>query len=335
MGEASPAANAAQAQRWNGPSGRHWIEHRERHLAEHQKLTPHLFHRAEIAPGERVLDVGCGCGDTTIMAACAAGAGTLPDSVGAQSSDRAEAGRLGIAVGLDLSAPMLAVARRLAAQAGAANAGFVQGDAQACPLHRSTFDLIISNFGIMFFGNPVAAFARLATVVRPHGRLTFLCWQDDTENEVFAIPLEAFGAYVQLPGPSVNTLFVDPRQISVLLSETGWGDVEVTSVDELAWLGSDVDDVMGYVRGMPVIRNLTASLDPLLSERALAVVARQYAARQRPDGIWVRAAAWLVAARRVLPKPCSLGAYRIAPEFNKSVTLRGMNSSRGAVSLPC
>jgi SAM-dependent methyltransferase len=298
MGEVSPA-NAAQAQRWNGPSGQHWIEHRERHLAEHQNLTPHLFQRAGIVPGERVLDVGCGCGDTTIMSAHAA-SGTPRAAAGTQSPDREEAGRLGRAVGLDLSAPMLAVARRLAAQAGAANAGFVQGDAQACPLRRNTFDLIISNFGIMFFGDPVAAFARLATVVRPHGRLTFLCWQDDTENEVFAIPLHAFGAYVQLPGPSANELFVDPRQITALLYETGWEDVEVTSVDELAWLGSDVNDVMRYVRGMPVIRNLTASLDdPPLSERVLAVVAKQYAARQRPDGIWVRAAAWLVAARRV------------------------------------
>jgi SAM-dependent methyltransferase len=303
VGEVSPAAaNAAQAQRWNGPSGRHWIEHRERHLAEHQNLTPHLFHRAAIVPGERVLDVGCGCGDTTIMAAHAA-AGMLRDGTGTRSPRREEADCPGSAVGLDLSAPMLVVARRLAAQAGAANAGFVQGDAQACPLRRNTFDLIISNFGIMFFGDPLAAFARLVDVVRPRGRLTFLCWQDDTENELFAIPLHAFGDYVQLPGPSANKLFVDPRQIAALLSETGWEDVEITPVDELAWLGSDVNDVMRYVRGMPMIRDLTASLDdPVLSERALAAVATQYAERQRPDGIWVRAAAWLVAAR-VLPEP--------------------------------
>src|ERR1700761_4927863 len=73
MDRVSPATNAAQVQRWNGASGQHWIEHRERHLAEHQNLTPHLFRSAAIAPGERVLDVGCGCGDTTIMAARSAG----------------------------------------------------------------------------------------------------------------------------------------------------------------------------------------------------------------------------------------------------------------------
>lgn len=72
MAELSPAANAAQAERWNGPSGLYWIKHCERHLAGHQHLTPHLFRAAGISPGERTLDVGCGCGSTTITAARAA-----------------------------------------------------------------------------------------------------------------------------------------------------------------------------------------------------------------------------------------------------------------------
>ena len=71
--EAGRSANAAQVRRWNGESGRYWIAHRERHLARHQSLIPHLFGAAAIAPGERVLDVGCGCGVTTIMAARVAG----------------------------------------------------------------------------------------------------------------------------------------------------------------------------------------------------------------------------------------------------------------------
>jgi SAM-dependent methyltransferase len=287
MGEVSPATNAAQAQRWNGASGQYWIEHRERHLAEHRNLTPHLFRSAAIARGEKVLDVGCGCGDTTIMAARAAG--TPP---GGKPS------RAGSAVGLDLSAPMLAVARRLAAQAGVTNARFVRGDAQACPLRRAAFDIVISNFGVMFFDDPWAAFAGLAAAARPQGRLAFLCWQDDTQNEVFAIPLRAFGAHTRLPGPPVSDLFVDPRQITELLSGSGWGDVRVSSVNERAWIGSDVKDVMSYIRGMPVIRTLAASLDPVLTARVLAAVEEQYDAHQCPDGIWGHAAAWLVTAQR-------------------------------------
>ncbi len=287
MGEVSPTTNAAQAQRWNGASGQYWIEHRERHLAEHQNLTPHLFRSAAIVRGEQVLDVGCGCGDTTIMAAQAAA-----------GPPRERPGRAGSAVGLDLSAPMLAVARRLAAQAGTANARFVRGDAQACPLRRATFDVVISNFGVMFFDDPWAAFAGLAAAVRPHGRLAFLCWQDDSQNEVFAIPLRAFGAHTRLPGPSANDLFVDPRQITELLSASGWENVRVGSVNEPARVGSDVKDVMSYIRGMPVIRTVAASLDPMLTARALEAIEEQYDARRHPDGIWVHAAAWLVTAGR-------------------------------------
>ena len=234
-----------------------------------------------------MLDVGCGCGDTTIMAARAAGA-----------SPPEKPGRAGSAVGLDLSAPMLAVARRLAEGAGAANARFVRGDAQACPLRRAAFDVVISNFGVMFFDDPGGAFASLAAAVRRHGRLAFLCWQDDTQNEEFAIPLRAFAVHTRLPGPSASDLLVDPRQITELLSGSGWEDVRVAPVHESAWIGSDVKDVMSYIRGMPVIRTLAASLDPVLTARVLAAIEEQYDTRRRRDGIWVHAAAWLVAARR-------------------------------------
>ena len=284
MGRVNQAANAAQAQRWNGESGRYWIAHRERLLAAYQRLTPHLFAAAGISPGDRVLDVGCGCGATTIAAA--------------QAAD-GRPGRGGMAVGLDLSGPMLRVARRLAAQAGRANVGFVQGDAQACPLRPESFDVMISSFGVMFFDDPGAAFARMAGTLRHRGRLAFLCWQDRMHNEVFAIALRAFGAHMRLPAPAADDLFTDPRQVAELLSGTGWTDIRADAISEPARMGTGVADVMGYVRGMPMIRNLAADVgDDALTERVFATIEEQYAARQRPDGVWVQAAAWLVTARR-------------------------------------
>jgi ubiquinone/menaquinone biosynthesis C-methylase UbiE len=268
------------------------------YLAEHQHLTPHLFRAAGISPGERVLDVGCGCGTTTITAARAAQS-TVRGRPDVWWPGRDERSPDGVAVGLDLSAPMLGVGRRLAARAGRVNARFVRGDAQACPLGQNSCDVMISNFGVMFFHDPDAAFASIAAAVRPGGRLAFLCWQDDTKNEVFAIPMRPFAAHMELSGPAAGDLFTDPQRITGLLSGTGWKDIQITPVTEPSRTGSDVDDVMSYVRGMPMIRNLAASLeDPALTEYLLATVSDEYAARQRPDGIWVRAAAWLVTARR-------------------------------------
>lgn len=291
----SRRANAAQAQRWNGESGRYWVAHRERHLAGHRHLLPHLFGAAAISPGERVLDVGCGCGATTIAAAQAARGTAKAGPPGPLSGG----GESGGAIGLDLSGPMLDVARRLAARAGMTNAGFVRGDAQICPLRRESCDVMISSFGVMFFDDPAAAFGRLAATLRRRGRLAFLCWQHDMHNELFAIPLRAFGAHTRLPVPAVGELFTDPRRVTELLSATGWDDIQIDAVSEPAWIGSDVADVMSYVRGMPMIRSLAADLgNEVLAERVLAVIAGQYAARQRPDGVWVRAAAWLVTAYR-------------------------------------
>ncbi len=194
---------------------------------------------------------------------------------------------------------MLAVARGLAADAGAANARFVQGDAQAWPLRRERFDVIISSFGVMFFDDPAGAFANLAAGLRRGGRLAFLCWQDDMLNELFAIPLAAWAAVTRRPVPAGDDLFADPRSITELLSGAGWQDIHIDALSEPAWMGADVADVLGYVRGMAMFRRLVAGLaDESQAQQVLAAMAEQYAARQRPDGVWVRAAAWRVTARR-------------------------------------
>ena len=143
-------ANVTQAQRWNGATGKYWIEHRERHLAEQCNLTPYLFRAAKISHGERVLDVGCGCGDTTIKAARIAAGGTATRVV-AWLLRRKKPSLTPDAVGVDLSAPMLDVARQLATQSGATNVEFIQGDAQVYPFRSNSFDIAISSFGLMFF----------------------------------------------------------------------------------------------------------------------------------------------------------------------------------------
>jgi ubiquinone/menaquinone biosynthesis C-methylase UbiE len=301
-------ANAEQSKLWNGKLGRFWRVHSERHLIAHQHLIPHLFIAARISPGQRVLDVGCGCGATTVRAAYAARElpGAWRDARPPNEDDR---GLRGGVIGLDVSGPLLAEARHLAAQADTASIGFIRGDAQSCPLRPDSCDVAISSFGVMFFDNPVKAFANIAVAVRRHGRLAFLSWQDDTQNEFTSIPLREFARHISLPTPAGDDLFYHPRQIRQLLSGTGWEEIEINRIEEPVWMGSDVADVMNYVRGIPAIMHLAARLDDSLAfltpaehacrvEQVWKAIEDQYALRQRRDGVWVHGAAWLVTAHR-------------------------------------
>src|SRR5947209_4475615 len=145
------AVNAEQSEDWNGASGREFIEQRERHERVLGRLRARLVAAAAIQDGEYVLDVGCGCGETTILAARAASSGQ--------------------ALGADFSRIQVAEARRLAAAAGVVNARFVVADAQVHPFGAGVFDVVLSSFGVMFFDDPAAAFGNLRKALRRAGRL--------------------------------------------------------------------------------------------------------------------------------------------------------------------
>jgi len=168
--------NADQIAYWNGPGGQRWSDRQQAQDVMLAPVADILIDRARVKAGERIIDVGCGCGATT-------------------SALAQKAGPTGHVLGIDISAPMLARARQLA-PAGL-GIDFALADATVYPFGPSSFDLLVSRFGVMFFAEPALSFANMRRALRPSGRLTFACWREPRENPFFMAPLQA--AYKHVP----------------------------------------------------------------------------------------------------------------------------------------
>jgi SAM-dependent methyltransferase len=276
------AVNAEQSEAWNGTSGRHFIEQRERHERMRGGLTARLLAAAQIQDGENVLDIGCGCGDATILAARAAGSGR--------------------ALGADLSGIQVAEARRLAAAAGVTNARFEVADVQVHPFPAGNFDVVLSNFGVMFFDDPAAAFANLRKALRRGGRLAFLCWRARDENPFFTMGFAEAAAVLglrELTGPAAAFSLADSGRVGTLLSGAGFGGIEFAKADEPMLIGSDVADVLEYERVSPGATEILAGLSPAQAAELARQVRDDLVAYASPDGVIMPGAAWLVTAQAV------------------------------------
>jgi SAM-dependent methyltransferase len=274
------AVNKEQAQAWNGASGRHFIEQRERHERMRGRLTARLLASAQIRDGENVLDIGCGCGDVTILAA--------------------RATRSGDVLGADLSRIQVAEARRLAASAGVANARFEVADAQVHPFQAGRADLVLSNFGLMFFDDPAAAFGNLRSALRPRGRLAFLCWRSRAENPFFSTGFAEAAVVLglcELPGLAAAFSLADPGATGALLAGAGFVGVDFARVDEPMLVGRDVADVLEYERASPSASGLLTGLSPAQDAQLTRRVRDDLTAFASPGGVTMPGAAWLVTAQ--------------------------------------
>jgi len=281
-------ANSEMVNYWNGRPAEVWVTEAERFDTMLAPFGRRLLEAADLQPGERALDVGCGNGAVSLDAARAVE-------------------RDGAVTGLDLSGPMLELARKRAPQH--AQVAFVQGDAQTASFDEP-FDAVLSRFGIMFFDDPVAAFANLARATRRGGRLCFVCWQEMLANEWIAVPAMAMVAHVgipDLPAPGAPGPFAlaDPERTRGLLESAGWSGVVIEPFNAGMRLGSDPEDVLDFMLSDEMGRRLTAGKDPEAvragSEAALNAL-RPYATA---EGVVLGGAAWIVSAR--LPSASAKG----------------------------
>jgi len=273
-------ANREQLRAWDGTEGAYWAAHADQFERSVARYTGPFLDAAGIAPGERVLDIGCGTGRTT----------------------RAAAGRApgGAAVGIDLSAVMLDVARREADQAGLTSVRFVHGDAQVHPFDAGSFDVAISRAGAMFFADPVQAFRNIGRALVPRGRLVLLVWQPVSANRWFSEIVGAFAAGRPMPAPPKDAPgpfgLADPDRTRAVLSDAGFQDVEIRPMAEPMWFGRDADDAVAFIRGL--LGWMLEGLDEGAQDRAVGDLRRTAQRHVTDAGVEFDSATWLVTARR-------------------------------------
>ncbi len=273
--------NAAQIADWNSTVGEGWARTYEMRDRFHANLTRAVLEFASPRPGERVLDIGCGCGGTTLL---------LADRVAPQ----------GLVTGVDISAPMLAVAERRAAEEHL-RARFIQADASVHDFVPESFDLAFSQFGVMFFANPAAAFANIRRALKRQGRLVFICWRGPSENPWSGVPEETAKPFLPPAKPAAPDApgrysFADPERVRGILTEAKFRNVEMRKFDASVDLGRSAEQAaLDSIEAGPLARTLLGA-DEETRAKVRAAMEKRLAKELGPEGIFLMAACWLVRA---------------------------------------
>jgi SAM-dependent methyltransferase len=270
--------NTHHAEAWNGWEGVNWANNAARYNAMVAAFDDDLFRVAAIHEEDRVLDIGCGTGQPTLMAARRASRGHV--------------------LGVDLSAPMLERARADAAEQGIANVRFEQGDAQVHPFPHGGFDVAISRGGVMFFGDPVAGFANIRRALRPGGRLVFMSPQGGTPDSDYARATSALKPLMRGPSPAARGMgsLVDAARIHEVLGAAGFADVSVTPVRAPMDYGRDAVDAAEFILGQGPVRFNLEGVDQAVVERTREELRAGLRAYETSEGVRIPGAVWLVKA---------------------------------------
>ncbi len=239
---------------------------------------------AALAPGARVIDVGCGCGQSALEIA-------------------ERVGPTGSVLGVDLSTPMLEQARARARAAGLAHIRFDEADAQTHAFGTGAYDVVYSRFGVMFFADPDAAFGNLRRALRPGGRLAFVCWRTLPENPWMAVPLGAALQHlpplpIPAPGAPGPFAFADAERVRGILTRAGFAEPRFEQVDEVLSIGGggDLDATVNFLLQLGPTAAALREAGPEKAQVVGAAVRESLGPFMTADGVRMPSASWVVTA---------------------------------------
>ena len=277
--------NLEQIRFWNENAGHHWVAQQAALDFQLEPFRQGAMARLTLSPGARVIDVGCGCGGTTLA---------LAELVGPSGS----------VTGVDISEPMLVRARERAQAANRPQARFLTADAQTHVFPSAGADALFSRFGVMFFADPTAAFANLHAALRPGGQLVFVCWQALPQNPWMLVPLMAAAQHLTLtppanpdaPGPFA---FARGDRVQGILRDAGWSDVRLEAFAPTMQLSAsrDLDEVVDFMLQLGPLAAAMREADAQVVPRVRQAVREALLPYHGPEGVRMDTSAWIVTAR--------------------------------------
>jgi SAM-dependent methyltransferase len=269
-----------QAELWNGVAGRAWIDAQESLDRLFKPFEDLLTAAAAERPGAHVLDVGCGTGATTLAAARVSG----------------ESGRC---VGVDISAPMIEVARSRAQKEGTKPA-FICANAQDYAFEPASFDLVMSRFGVMFFDDPVAAFRNVRRAARDGGELRCIAWRSAAENPFMTTAERAAAPLLpdlppRRPGGAGQFAFADPQLVHGILDQSGWSEIEIAPIDVPCTLPES--ELLQYVTRLGPVGMVLREADEQTRGRVVETVRAAFGPFVHGAAVTFTSACWSIGAR--------------------------------------
>ena len=278
--------NSDMSEYWNGDGGQKWVGFHRSLDVGLKPFGDKAMDAAALLPNDRVIDIGCGCGDTTFELAH-------------------QVGPAGNVLGVDISNVILQQAQdRRARLALQDNISFECVDAQSNPFRTKAFNLVFSRFGVMFFDDPNMAFTNIRRSLMFSGRLVFVCWQPVKSNQWVSLPLEICANHLKLPPPT------DPNEpgpfslgesdrVQSVLNKAGFNNIVITAFEKKFNVGKNIDEAASFLTQMGPASGVISDpeVDNITRERIYNELRDELEAYQTPHGVELNAATWIVTAR--------------------------------------
>jgi ubiquinone/menaquinone biosynthesis C-methylase UbiE len=269
-----------QATLWNGLAGRAWVEMQEPLDKILKPFEDLLVEAVSRGPGGRVLDVGCGTGSTTLALARLLGA-------------------KGRSIGIDISDAMIAAARSRA-ERESTPASFICADAQAHAFEPASFDAIISRFGVMFFDDPIRAFANLRRAATDNAELRFVAWRSAAENPFMTTAERAAAPLLpnlpaRQPDAPGQFAFANDRRVYTILEESGWAGIDIRPIDVACTLPEK--ELVPYMTRLGPVGRVLQQTDDRTRAQVIKTVRAAVDPYVRGAEVRFTAACWMVTAQ--------------------------------------